>query len=65
MAAIVSLTEDKVQGSSTSLAQTVPVARWKTWTAMMLAFGATPEELSACPAAIPATWVPCWHILAA
>ena len=64
-------TRDLVAGRShgarirSSVSQCVPVARWKTWTAMMLAFGATPEKSLPCPAAIPATWVPCLQPLAA
>src|SRR4028119_2814 len=59
--AIVSLTKVPGQGSSPAFLQADPVTREKTCTDMMLALGATPEKSLPCPAAIPATWVPCWH----
>ena len=39
----------------------VSVERENTCTAMILAAGATPGALALAPAAIDATWVPCWQ----
>src|SRR5688572_6094007 len=42
--------------------QSIELVNWeKTWTAMIWAPLATPEDVAPLPAAIPATWVPCQH----